>query len=322
MKRFAFFLWFLTLAVGCIVEDKPLDPPDDGGVDAGGDAGPCGGVTCPSDEPVCNDELVCVQCTADQSEYCTERTLICDIGTSACVECSGDQDCTDPKAARCVNGVCEPCTEDVQCDGANGLGAENNACDGGDCVDCTPDTEGTTCPGAMACHPVTKECTDTTVGDLDVCEECVSDSQCGENNEASDAHRCVPMFYELPDARFPNDEAGFCLKSIELGGTCTNPFRIPLTRPSLSGAEADEYCGINENLATCPAVRALVQDQDCNPDNGDADCPQPSGLCRELPGMTNRCTYLCSDIVECKSPPAPGSTCGSSGSGNDDYCGG
>ncbi len=33
--RFAFFLWFLTLAAGCIVEDKPIAPPGDGGVDAG-----------------------------------------------------------------------------------------------------------------------------------------------------------------------------------------------------------------------------------------------------------------------------------------------
>lgn len=53
----------------------------------------------------------------------------------------------------------------------------------------------------------------------------------------------------------------------------------------------------------------------CNPMNGYADCPQPSRLCRKLPGMVDRCcTYLCRDIVECKSTPVPGSTCG--------YCGG
>ena len=59
MKRFAFLLWLFTLAAGCIVEDRPITPPDDGGVDAGAPAvrQP---VTCPADQPVCIDELECV----------------------------------------------------------------------------------------------------------------------------------------------------------------------------------------------------------------------------------------------------------------------
>jgi hypothetical protein len=123
-------------------------------------------------------------------------------------------------------------------------------------------------------------------------------------------------------ARYPNNEGGFCLKSIDLGGSCTNPYRIVITRTSLSGVPAEDYCGINEDLATCQAVRALLGDLACDPVNEDQDCPQPSGLCRELPGILNRCTYLCSDIVECKLPPAPGSTCNASGSGGNKYCGG
>ncbi|MGB9340755.1 MAG: hypothetical protein WCB63_16025, partial [Polyangiales bacterium] len=53
-----------------------------------------------------------------------------------------------------------------------------------------------------------------------------------------------------------------------------------------------------------------------------AECPQPSGLCEKVGDLDDRCTYQCSDPVECKNPPVPGSTCGSSGSGGDDYCGG
>jgi len=316
MKRFAFLLWLFTIAAGCIVEDRPITPPDDGGVDAG----PCG--TCPVDKPVCTSALECVQCTAEDDDYCTAQGQLCDLGSSSCAQCLGDSDCTDPNAAQCDNAVCVPCTEQGHCEGIEGIGAAESACDDGVCVDCTPETEGNTCIDETACNPVTNECTTVRIGSLDVCEECVADSQCGEDGAASDAHRCVPMYYEMVDNRFPDSDTGFCLKSIELGGSCANPFRIPLTRTSLSGAEADEYCGINEDLATCPAVRALIEDVDCDPRNGDADCPQPSGLCRELPGMTNNCTYLCSDIVECKSPPAPGSSCGSSGSGGDDYCGG
>ena len=330
--RFSFFLGFLTLAAGCIVEDKPVAPPGDGGVDSGVDAGDlCGTVTCPEDRPLCNDDLQCVQCTEDDDAYCTEQGLTCDVASSTCIACTGDADCTDPTKARCDDNECKPCTEDIQCTGVERVGADQNACEDGVCYDCTPEKEGTTCVGGMACHPVTNECTMIRIGSLEVCEECVSDSQCGEDGGASDAHRCVPMFYEMLDSRFPNDQVGFCLKSIELGGTCMNPFRIPVTRSSLSGADPDEYCGINEELATCPAVRALIEDQDCNPANGDDDCPQPSGLCKELPGMTNTCTYLCASIIECleNNPDGrPGSTCDSSGtggtggSGGDDYCGG
>ncbi|UCF48143.1 MAG: hypothetical protein JSU89_13370, partial [Myxococcales bacterium] len=111
---------------------------------------------------------------------------------------------------------------------------------------------------------------------------------------------------------------------IDLGGSCTNPYRTVVTRPSLSGAEADDYCGINEDLTTCQAVRALLADTPCDPANGDQDCPQPAGRCRELPGALNRCTYLCSSLVECVTP---GSSCDSSGAGGSggaggDYCGG
>lgn len=316
MSRFTFLLWILTIAAGCVVESKPVTPPNDGGVEAG----LCG--TCPTEQPVCNESLDCVQCTADDDAYCTDQGMVCNTASFMCVGCLGDADCTDPLASHCDNNVCTPCSEHVHCDEVDGLGRAENACDDGLCVDCTPETETETCPGTQTCNPATRECNNISVGALNVCEECVSDSQCGEDGQASEAFRCVPMFYPNQETRFPSDQVGFCLKSIELGGACENPFRIVLTRPSLSGAEADDYCGINENLATCPAVLALLEDQDCNPDNGDDDCPQPSGLCRELPGMTDKCTYLCSDPVECKDPPVPGSTCDSSGPGGDDYCGG
>jgi hypothetical protein len=314
MRWVACFLWLLTLAAGCVLEDKPVIP-EDGGVEAG----MCG--LCPLDKPVCNDEFQCVECTADKSDYCTERALLCDTESSTCVECLGDSDCTATDAARCDANECRPCNADAQCDDVDGLPSGNNACDQGVCLDCTPEKEAMTCPDRDSCNPVTNECSGIPEGDRETCKLCVSDRDCGE-----EGNRCVPMTYH--GQPYPNQESGFCLKSIDLGGSCTNPYRIVITRTSLSGAEADDYCGINEDLATCQAVRALLGDDECDPANGDQDCPQPAGfpqpagLCRVLPGMLNRCTYFCSDVVECKSAPAPGSTCGSSGSGSDDYCGG
>ncbi len=306
MRWVACFLWLLTLAAGCVLEDKPVIP-EDGGVEAG----PC--VLCPLDKPVCNDESQCVECTADDQGYCTERALICDTESSTCVECLGDSDCTATDAARCDMDAheCKPCNDGTQCSNVDSLPGDANACDDGVCVECTPETETMTCPDGDSCNPVTNACSGIPEGDRETCELCVSDRDCGE-----EGNRCLPMTYD--GQRYPNQESGFCLKSIDLGGSCTNPYRIVITRTSLSGAESDDYCGINEDLATCQAVRALLADAPCDPVNEDQDCPQPAGLCRELPGMLNRCTYLCSSVVECVSSPAPGSSCGSD---SDAYCG-
>ena len=305
--RLAFFLAVLTLAAGCVLEDKPVIP-DDGGVEAG----PCG--ICRLATPVCNvDNLQCVECTSEEEGFCAGKPLVCKTDTFKCVECNTSSDCNDADAARCDTDLneCDPCQSDDDCTGITGL----LRCGEDTCVACTPSTEDPDC-GGKSCDPLTFTCTETDLASRETCQTCVSDSECKEAG-----NRCVAMFYPL-GTRFPDDNTGFCLKSIDLGGSCTNPYRIVVTRTSLSGAEADDYCGINEDLATCPAVRALLADDPCDPANEDQDCPQPAGLCRELPGMLNRCTYLCSDVVECKSPPAPGSTCGSSGTGSDDYCGG
>jgi hypothetical protein len=311
MKWAAFFLLFLTLATGCVLEDKQVIP-EDGGVEAG----MCG--LCPLEMPICSADLQCVECTRESEDLCMGSSPVCDPMDFLCVGCLGDSDCTTANTGKCdpETKECGPCDSGAQCNDVSGLPGENNACRAdGVCVECTPETETETCPDGDSCNPVTNECSGIPEGDRETCELCVSDRDCGEAG-----NRCVPMTYDGP--RYPNEESGFCLKSIDLGGSCTNPYRIVITRKSLSGAEADDYCGINEDLSTCPAVRALLADDPCDPANGDQDCPQPAGLCRELPGLLNGCTYLCGDVVECKSPPAPGSTCGSSGSGGDPYCGG
>jgi hypothetical protein len=240
----------------------------------------------------------------------------------------------DPNAARCDQNLCVPCTEDGQCDGIGGLGPAGNACFEGECVDCTPETEGDTCEPNRTCDPATRECTNILVGALDICEECVADNQCGNNGQPSEAHRCVPMFYETPDNRFPNADAGFCLKSTQ--GGCVQPYSVTLTnRESLSGEPADDYCGIRETLATCPAVNALVDGLQC-PSGDPLQCPQPSGLCEQVGDLQNRCTYLCGTAQQCldigpvPQNPNPGSTCDSSGTGgaggaggaSGKYCGG
>jgi hypothetical protein len=298
MRWVAFFLLFLTLATGCVLEDKPVIP-EDGGVEAG----MCG--VCPLDTPICNDDF-------------------------ECVECDTSSDCSDPDAARCnpERSECEACQGEPDCTGIDGL----PRCEAGTCVECTSGTEEADCNG-NSCDPATFMCTGTTVGSLETCEECVADSECGKDGSASEEHRCVEMFcpvdvemFCLVGERFPDEETGFCLKVFAPGG-CERPYAIRISdRESLSGDPLESYCGINETLATCPAVRDLDRLESC-PGGEDIEC-STSGRCRDVGGLPDRCTYRCEDEmsnVECvaDSPPGrPGSNCGSSGSGGDRYCGG
>src|SRR5690606_32948040 len=79
------------------------------------------------------------------------------------------------------------------------------------------------------------------------------------------------------------------------------PWKVALlNRPSRSGEEAANYCGINEALTTCGAVHAAREGQgvDCQ---HDSECPR-GGLCRlvgPIDAGTNRCTYRCGDVHQC-----------------------
>ena len=312
MRSLAFFLAVLMLAASCVLEDKPVIPAD-GGVEAG----PCG--ICELETPICNDELRCVECTAESNSLCLEKMLVCKTDAFECVECNASSDCNDPAAAGCNTELneCEGCQSEADCIGIEG----RPLCDDGTCVECTPATEGMDC-GGTSCDPLTRECTETTVGSRGTCEACVADSECGEVGSPSEEHRCVEMFYP-PGERFPDDQTGFCLKVFAPGG-CAQPYAIRISdRESLSGDPLESYCGINETLATCPAVRALSANEACL-GGEDSECPE-SGLCRDVGGLPDRCTYLCASVVEClENDPdgRPGSTCSSSGPGGDEYCGG
>ena len=151
-----------------------MAPPGDGGVDAGD---LCGTVACPADRPLCSDARECIQCTADDATYCTDQGLLCDEGTSSCIGCSATGIAPTPTKAQCDNNICVPCTEQGQCKGIEGISAAQSACADGVCVRLHPETETETCAGPRTCNPATNECTDVFVGSLEVCEECVSDSQ-------------------------------------------------------------------------------------------------------------------------------------------------
>ncbi len=318
MRGLACFLLCLT-AAGCVLEDRPVG--GDGGT-GGGDGGPfC--VNCEGATPVCNQSTgVCVQCTPEEAGECGGATPLCDPVLSECVACVGDADCDDPTAAKCddESKECVPCDDRAQCDDVEGLPGTANACNAdGECVECTPDSEIDTCAGGVSCNPATETCTTTERGSRAECQTCVADSECGDQGAPSEDFRCVPMFYPDASTRFPDADTGFCLKIFEPGG-CRQPYAITITdRSSLSDPTLRSYCGINELLVTCTAVRALELNQEC-PGGDDGECPT-GGLCRDVGGLPDRCTYLCGLPAQCP-PDPPANTCGASGGGGDDFCGG
>ena len=224
-------------------------------------------------------------------------------------ECEADGDCLLADAARCDTTIrmCVGCAEDLNCVGVDGLGRCD--ADEGLCVECKPVSEALDC-GSTSCNPATFECTDTIRGSRDVCESCVSDSDCGTDLG------CVPMWFgETPRT------TGYCLYP-DGSDSCARPFIYPLPgeRESLSGAAASFYCGVNEDLTTCEAVHALLNDQSCEID---ADCPEGS-LCRDVGDDTTKCTYECTHGNQCLDQGTGQlSVCGDAdGTAEEKYCGG
>ena len=272
----------------------------DAGPDTGSDTGPADAGPCPGG--------------------CTGVRGMCS-GTLGCVECLGHGDCTDAVAARCDGtGTCVGCGASPECAGVTGAGGERlEVCDptAMRCVECLG-TETAACVTNHPCNPVTNRCSAYARGTRRACETCDTDLDCPAD------HDCVPMQWMGADR-----PEGYCLKD-DTGG-CTEPFTITLTgRTSLSGRTGARYCGINEALTTCEAVRALLDDAMC-PGGLDSECPE-GGLCRRVGSLNNRCTYACGGVVECDAVPRPGSTCGAgsadggAGGGDGgvpvDYCGG
>jgi hypothetical protein len=174
-------------------------------------------------------------------------------------------------------------------------------CSSGTCVQCTPANE-TAC-GANSCNPATHQCTTTPRGSVDTCEPCVADSECTGGNQSDPDQRCVPMEFQTVLRA-----GGFCLR--RGSKTCTNPYQIPITAVSLSGAASEAYCGINEDVTRCEAVLDLVHSRAC-PDGQDSSCgcardtdgkcteSGHGGLCRTVGLNPKQCTYECGTDNQC-----------------------
>lgn len=319
--RFAFCLTAI-LALGCAETalvcgdglvrnaegDCVADPVDSGQppVDAfvpTPDAGPCGG--CSDDKHCRESDSTCVECLGDGD--CGSGR--CELESGTCVGCTEQTDCDERERSRCnpATSMCTACVENEDCSHINGFGV----CNAGECVQCTSTA------GECGGNPCTVDnvCSNFGEGEQEACEPCDTDANC-----QGDDYFCVPMEFK-GEAR-----GGYCLQDYA-AGSCTQPYAFQtMVITTLSGIQNKTFCGIDESLTTCEAVRALEANALCS--TGPSEGCAEGGICRRVSNVDNRCTYECRDHVECLDPAngTRGTNCGTGttpdGGTPTKYCGG
>jgi hypothetical protein len=252
---------------------------------------------CGSPKPICDEaNNTCVECLEPDDCPTGLKTKCND--NNICVEClNAATDCVNASASRCDNGACAKCMSNADCEHIAGAGV----CDDGSCVACTV-ADDSAC-GTKSCNLATKSCTQTTKGTVATCKPCLADNECVGGNQADPDARCVPM--EFQGTPRPG---GFCLR--RAAKTCTRPYTIGITGQSLSGASAENYCGIDQQNVTCEAVVDLVDSRTCAASadtacgckrDKDGKCTDAGkgGLCRDLAVVQDRCTYQCGTTDHC-----------------------
>jgi hypothetical protein len=299
------------------------------------------GAFCSGATPVCRLETnTCVECIASSDCVATPDKPVCDASSNSCVGCVSSADCASKSttpfchpltrsctacidsaqcnsvyASRCepTTSTCVPCTVDGDCSQVTG----KSACNAGTCVKCTTTNESACVREGYeySCNPKTNECTGTKRNSVALCGVCVADSECTTSAGISVA-RCVPMVFGADHV----PRGSYCLEAESSG--CGRPFGnttvMTITAISASGAPVDRYCGINQELVTCEAIRDMQDSGDSirctnsvslepndslcgcvrDTDKGTCTTRGQGGLCRPIGGV-NRCTIQCGEGSEC-----------------------
>ena len=246
------------------------------------DAGDCSG-----DAGVCNPNThQCVECLSNTN--CETAAPYCEADAGNCVQCRSNADCPGVANSVCSSGTCTPCTEDSDCAHLSGttsckLNSTGNA---GTCVQCTIATEATVC-GGYSCNPATNACTKTTLGSVEICGQCVADSDCDSSQGTAG---CIPMNFN------GSSVGGYCLR-VE-GSGCTVPYSVPITAVSLSNADSASYCGIDQSVTSCKAVLDLTSGKTVCRNDDNCGLGLGDGLCRTVGTIADRCTIPCGSALK------------------------
>jgi Cys-rich repeat protein len=196
---------------------------------------------------------------------CVPPLATCDTTTRTCIGCQTDADC----GAFCVNGMCQPCTQDLDCQEAFLTQGRIYCNSAKACVVCVGTVQ---CESGQVCNSAGNCVPDPTDG------PCPATGGCGMN-AAGDALQCVNGICRLPcDPYDPMCNSGdICgVTGYAAGlpqGTCAPPAAGAAAVGGACSAstpcEADAIClPVSASASQCFAV--------CDPNSSNANCGPPS----------------------------------------------
>jgi hypothetical protein len=231
----------------------------------------------------CGGDQGCVQCLEPAHCITTTGTGL-DISTPTC-----------SAASRCIACVPNAPGDEENADCAAASGGDQPHCNADStCVACLNNLH---CVGKgtggedLVCDLTTNACVQTAeVGSRDVGQSCVYDDECELNS------KCVQMTY---GTGMPDELGGYCMWE-RTGSNATCPQKPWGFTLSLRGSQKDStprsFCGPNEEKVSPEAVYNTV--------NGLTSCTLSTecglgGECIPLQNGVLRCTYACTDSLDC-----------------------
>jgi hypothetical protein len=255
----------------------------------------------------CNQGQGCVECTNDGNCAGNTRGSKCkasnvgevtrDASTNTCVECTSNADCLSPEASRCANNQCVPCSTNLDCANVDSVpnaagGTPLNVCDAGSCVECTG-AEQQAC-GANVCDSLVHQCSGRPVTSAELCESCVSDSEC------EIGARCVEQ-----------GGLGFFCIPLQIEGACpsSGPTRGFLDQAQVVTIDGQTSAVCRLRATTCPAFAQYRAAAVCDGLEDDETCGQ-GGSCEQVLATTLfLCTIQCIGTGDCVSGSCLGDLC-------------
>jgi hypothetical protein len=164
----------------------------------------------------CDDGDPCTVDVCDGSGACVHTDVVCEGGSSACM----DAPVCDPATGQCVAAMRE---DGTACDDQNGC-TQNDTCQAGACTsgDAVVCVASDSCHDAGVCDPATGQCSNPAKADGTACDDgdlCTFNESCRAGTCEGEALTCNTMGDACHDAAVCDPATGMCVNPAKPDGT-------------------------------------------------------------------------------------------------------